>query len=390
MAAAQQIPFNGEENILTLELRALDKTASSWVLALVGVMMMAYANWSPGTAFWLVLWMSFFFFVAIVALVSVHCRKHNLLPGLSDKAWTVQIRAVYLLAGCNWGIAACWLVPIGNQDQALVVTSIVFAAVTLAVPCIVYRAAFNLFQLPIFLGVAAGFALSPFQYSMLLTTGSLLMAVCAILISNALGDQLLAALRLSIDNKELAKRLEQRSAELEAANRELLIENSTDALTSVSNRRSLMTFARALRGNHAIILADIDHFKSYNDTFGHAEGDACLIAVAETLKMSVRPDLDMIARLGGEEFVVVLTETCEERAILVAESIRRSVSKLFDASRVRRKVTISMGVSATTGSPRKTLSMMMEEADAALYQAKARGRNRVMAAAPHVEHRAIA
>ena len=194
-----------------------------------------------------------------------------------------------------------------------------------------------------------------------------------------LGDQISTALRLSLENKRLAQRLEERSAELEAANRELEIESHTDPLTGVANRRRLMNFARAVRGRCAVLIVDIDHFKSYNDSLGHVAGDACLVAVAETLERSVRPDKDLVARLGGEEFAVVLVDVSAAAAAEQAEAIRANVQALqaSGAERVRRQVTVSIGLSTRDANQQKPLSVLMEEADAAVYRAKATGRNRV-------------
>jgi diguanylate cyclase (GGDEF)-like protein len=137
------------------------------------------------------------------------------------------------------------------------------------------------------------------------------------------------------------------------------------------------------------MILDIDHFKSYNDTFGHVEGDACLVTVARTLVGSVRPEHDLVARLGGEEFAVVLGDVSTQEALARAETIRANVQALptSGAQRVRRRVTVSIGVSIREAERPKSLSDLMEEADAAVYRAKSDGRNRVcLDSRPQAQH----
>nr|WP_246188783.1 GGDEF domain-containing protein [Nitratireductor arenosus] len=221
--------------------------------------------------------------------------------------------------------------------------------------------------------------MSSLQFNWLIAIGFFLLGAFAVAIGRVLGHQLSTALRLSIENKRLAQHLEERSAALEVANRELEIESHTDPLTGLANRRRLINFSRAVRGRCAVMIVDIDHFKSYNDSFGHVEGDACLVTVARTLVRSVRPKHDLVARLGGEEFAVVLSDVGQEGALERAEAIRANVQALQRSGpqRLRRRVTVSIGVSTREADRPKSLSDLMEEADAAVYRAKSEGRNQV-------------
>ena len=131
-------------------------------------------------------------------------------------------------------------------------------------------------------------------------------------------------------------------------------------------------------GHHlSVILLDIDHFKKFNDRFGHQAGDAVLKGVAAALKGAVR-SFDIAARYGGEEFAVILPETTEESARDVAERIRRSVSMYPFASEEGKsvRVTVSVGV-ATAPENGSTPAALIKQADAALYHSKEEGRNRV-------------
>lgn len=140
-----------------------------------------------------------------------------------------------------------------------------------------------------------------------------------------------------------------------------------------------MSFARAVRGRCALLVVDIDHFKSYNDSFGHVEGDTCLVAVAAALERSIRPDVDLLARLGGEEFAVVLNGVSAEEASTIAERMRVNIEALKSArrARIKRDVTVSIGLAVRGADETRSLAALMEQADAAVYRAKSEGRNRV-------------
>jgi len=156
----------------------------------------------------------------------------------------------------------------------------------------------------------------------------------------------------------------------------------TDALTGLYNRRHLMgTLAnevqrsRRLRRTFAVLLADVDHFKQYNDTRGHLPGDAALVKIAEILRRMTRA-VDSVARYGGEEFVVLLLETTIATAVIVADRIRaRVASEDFDGGRM----TVSVGA-AEYPAHGDTPEELIASADAAMYQAKGEGRDRVVAA----------
>lgn len=158
-----------------------------------------------------------------------------------------------------------------------------------------------------------------------------------------------------------------------------------DALTETHNKRYFLEFlARQLscstryRRPLALLMFDIDRFKAINDQLGHLCGDYVLRELAACIKKGIRKE-DLFARYGGEEFAVVLPETTREGALEMAEHLRQRVevhSFQFEGHRV--PVTISLGVTATTGEDWMTTSEMIEQADSRLYQAKRQGRNRVV------------
>jgi two-component system chemotaxis family response regulator WspR len=182
--------------------------------------------------------------------------------------------------------------------------------------------------------------------------------------------------------------------ELEVKNRELERLSTTDSLMGIANRRSFEDFIdkewrRATREEKhlSIILIDIDHFKAYNDNYGHQGGDECLRKVASRLSECLKRGGDKIARYGGEELVVVLPNTSGEGALTIAEELRAGVESLdlkHEYSNVADHVTISLGVASMLPTQGVPLSELVTMADEALYAAKDLGRNRSQFADSHI------
>jgi two-component system, cell cycle response regulator len=157
-----------------------------------------------------------------------------------------------------------------------------------------------------------------------------------------------------------------------------------DALTQIHNRRYLTEFLdREIIRSHrygrplAVVMLDLDHFKSINDRFGHLAGDLTLKDLAARLKPLTRAD-ELLARYGGEEFALVLPESDVTAARTVAEQVRKTVEKSpFSFNGVTAAVTVSLGVAVTTPGEQLSSSEILARADANLYRAKAAGRNRV-------------
>ncbi|MBK9088776.1 MAG: diguanylate cyclase [Holophagales bacterium] len=160
----------------------------------------------------------------------------------------------------------------------------------------------------------------------------------------------------------------------------------TDALTGLANRRAFLDaleaeLARALRHDYpaSLLFLDLDEFKRVNDTHGHAVGDEVLAGIARVLNGGRRRG-DLAARIGGEEFAVLLPMTGRVPAALVAERIRRATEAFPLGRSIEVPVTVSIGVASTDDSPRPfEAAELLGRADAALYRAKAGGRNRVAA-----------
>ena len=183
--------------------------------------------------------------------------------------------------------------------------------------------------------------------------------------------------------RELQRLVQQRTLELEEANRRLEELSFLDGLTEVANRRQFeqildLEWRRAVRSGSplSLILADIDHFKAFNDNHGHQAGDRCLRDVATLLDSIVQRAGDQVARYGGEEFAAMLPETDAEGAESIAERMRRAVESLETGG---GRVTVSIGVATTVAGETRSAESLVAAADAALYEAKRAGRNTVRA-----------
>ena len=183
------------------------------------------------------------------------------------------------------------------------------------------------------------------------------------------------------DQEQLELRVSERTFALEAANKQLAALSMTDSLTGIANRRCfddilIKEMQRAARNGEmlAVMMIDVDFFKSYNDYYGHQDGDICLRRVAEVLHSQVRRATELVARYGGEEFVMLVPDTDNERALLMAETIRRTVADLAlphaQSPLVERYITISVGLVVMVPDARYTPSSFIRMADQAMYQAK--------------------
>lgn len=181
--------------------------------------------------------------------------------------------------------------------------------------------------------------------------------------------------------REMQKQLEKSNAELKRI-------SAIDGLTGIANRRSFnetleREWKRAFREKTmiAMILIDIDHFKLYNDTYGHLQGDECLQQVARTLQKTVSRPADLVARYGGEEFSLILPLTDKKGAMFLADKMKQAVAALqieHSSSKTGKYVTISQGVVTLVPSAEQNSQDFIQMADKALYRAKENGRDQAV------------
>jgi diguanylate cyclase (GGDEF)-like protein len=191
----------------------------------------------------------------------------------------------------------------------------------------------------------------------------------------------------TLENVTTKLSLERVTAQLESANKRLTYLANSDGLTGIANRRQFdqaleKAIARGQRAQKSIslLMVDVDHFKRFNDTFGHDAGDKALIRVALALKQCCSRTDDLAARYGGEEFSVILPDTSKVQAQHIAVKIMDAISELaisFETSPDNCLLTVSIGIATQQCSAALTTSGLITLADKALYRAKEGGRNRI-------------
>lgn len=174
--------------------------------------------------------------------------------------------------------------------------------------------------------------------------------------------------------------------QLDAANQELKRLSASDGLTGIANRRFFdetltreWRRARRTMGSVSLIMCDVDHFKLYNDSYGHQAGDECLRSVARAICSVIERGSDIVARYGGEEFVVILPDTPIGGALVAAEKIRHAIHlmNMPHSGSAFARVTLSLGIACMAPEADNPPQELVEHADRALYRAKHAGRDRV-------------
>jgi diguanylate cyclase (GGDEF)-like protein len=207
-------------------------------------------------------------------------------------------------------------------------------------------------------------------------------------INSVLDEAQETLMMVTLGNSRQAASAQQALQTMEAKTRALEEESQRDPLTGLNNRARLDSFIAAEVQTAArtgkplsLIIADVDHFKKVNDTYGHPAGDKVLSGVASCLKAKLRPR-DLVARYGGEEFVLVLPETDAEGTMVVAERVRRAIEAAVHpiGNGQTLRVTISLGCATLGGKSAFVLpDDLLASADKALYAAKRGGRNQAIA-----------
>ncbi len=209
-------------------------------------------------------------------------------------------------------------------------------------------------------------------------------ALSTFLMARKLNTMVTNSMRLQLENANLSRELISTNTELEALSR-------LDALCGIANRRAFeQAFATALAQAQrdaevlSILMIDIDHFKQFNDRYGHLVGDKVIYQVAQVLEQQLKRPADLLARYGGEEFIAMLPDTPASGGQRIAETMREAVAALdiSDIAPQTLQLTISIGVTCRPAREASTLADFVHWADQGLYTAKAAGRNRVVVQLP--------
>jgi len=288
------------------------------------------------------------------------------------RRWEQIFIASIMLVDLWWGFGCLLLLP----DNALIVDAVVFAFVMLMAGG--HTASYSAHPFTVVAGVlcltvpiTVYFGLQPDTFHRAMAFVSLMYVAASLRSINTLGYFFGRTYRLAHELKREKARAEELAR--------------VDFLTNLANRRAFYEEGerelQSLQGSNrpaAVVMLDIDHFKSVNDRYGHAAGDSVIRAVAELIRANLRAS-DIAGRLGGEEFALLLPDTAAATVLVAAERLRAATEALLvEQDGVRINFTLSIGVAVLADDA--TLDQWVARADAALYRAKQAGRNRVAVA----------
>jgi len=296
--------------------------------------------------------------------------------------------------GITWAVGLAYFVPrVPPLYQGFIFILVVLA---IAVTMIAYSTSILTFFVFLLSSVSLPLTVLMVQgQDAQIILGLLVIASCIILSSVFFWNymQLRQAIRLRFERSMLVDTLQQANENLEDSNKRLKIAQEkltrasmTDELTGIANRRQFKAamarewrLARRHKGPVSCLMIDIDYFKRYNDSYGHQKGDESLKRIAKEISFHMKRPADLAARYGGEEFVVLLPETPNDAALMLADRLASGIAALhirhdfspFD------EITVSIGVATIIPGEGDKEELLIKHTDMALYQAKNAGRNRV-------------
>ena len=377
----------------TLLLRAAQRQGTAATSTLLGVALVAYAHWDgPG---WVIV--PWFVLARLAALAWSHLLSRRILRLQSRGEPFMHLEWQFVLAmgagGAAWGFIG-WMVP--DLNLANWMARDVFSAIILVFISCMMLITLSHHGRALQAHVCAQWAFAslymwltpgPLAKSLLIFVGILGLVAVLLLYGRLLQRQTRAGVLAELRNEDLTERLQQANRQLERALEQAVTAANHDPLTGLLNRRALharveqLSAARRRHGGAcSVLLLDVDHFKRVNDGHGHAAGDEVLRALAATLSRALR-EVDVIARWGGEEFLVVMPDCDIQAALARAEQVRDSVTRLAVAA-LPAGYALSISIGAADWPIGTELNTVVSRADAALYRAKEAGRNRVELAPP--------
>ncbi|MBU2338021.1 MAG: GGDEF domain-containing protein [Alphaproteobacteria bacterium] len=340
---------------------------------------MAGAEWSAVIALATVL-----ISLAVRAALQWHYIRRD--ADLLQKVWAYRFVAGSLFSCASYGTAGSVLLMGATQGTQLLVVAVACAIAQGVAARAYMMPGTAVFNLLLILGPISAAAFLDGTYLMVPAAVIYLgFLISFIVMMVKLRLRQLKAERLS---ETLLEQILEKNSELENANARLAVLATTDSLTGLANRRQLddrlassLRLAAENRMPLSLLLIDVDHFKLFNDTYGHQTGDACLKKVAAALASCNWVEGSLVARYGGEEFAVLMPGAGSTEALRAAEQARVAV-KLMDISSLAGsppRQTISIGALSLEPNEKTTTDELLRRADRALYQAKQNGRNRVSA-----------
>lgn len=360
----------------------LDNSVIPLIGSTVGGTLVAVAHLDSPHRPLVLVWLAFVYLTVAVRFWLVHRRRRHLQKDGYDKKAALRYALTTSISGIAWGLGG--LLVLDDTPVAAVVTITAIQAMVMggALTLGAFLPAFYAFTLPAIVPMVVALAISGAGPHMILAVCSSIFTVLIAGIAGRFNKSLRYTWQLTFEKEDLVNAL------TEAHDQQSALAKS-DSLTGMANRRYFdevleKEFFRLRRsgGRLSLLMLDVDHFKAFNDKYGHIAGDDCLKQVADVFRKSVSRVSDLAARYGGEEFVGIMPETDNAGALAVAEQIRSAVESLqiaHESSSTARYVTVSLGVVTLNCSEVDSTTSVIARTDAQLYRAKTGGRNRIAA-----------
>lgn len=284
-------------------------------------------------------------------------------------------------SGLAWGLGGLFVLEASPMAVVVTITAIQGMIMGGALTLGAYLPSFYSFSLPAAAPLVAALVWRGGEGNILLATYTILFILLIIGISKKFNESLRKSWQLTIEKEHLLH-------ELTKANNYQKSLANTDGLTGIANRRRFddalakeLALISRTKSPLSLLILDVDHFKNFNDSYGHVAGDECLKKIAQILSQHFCRASDMPARYGGEEFAVIMPNTDEAGAIQQAKLIQSAVAKLniqHTHSPTAEHITLSIGIVSLYTFSMRDAAELISIADKCLYQAKASGRNRVV------------
>lgn len=362
----------------------LDHSVIPLVGSAIGGLLVGLAHMdSPYQQLALVWLLVLFGTICIRALLTKRCRSRFKATGYV-RPEAIKYALTTGLSGFAWGIGGLFVLEASPLAMVVTITAIQAMVMGGALTLGAYLPSFFAYALPAMFPLVIALVMKGGSTNIVLALYSAIFLILMADIAKRLNHSLRQVWKLTFEKEYLL-------GELTKANEHQRVLANTDGLTGIANRRRFddgleQEFARFSRTNSplSLLIIDVDHFKTYNDTYGHVAGDECLKLIANILNEQFNRASDMAARYGGEEFAVIMPDTDKIGALRQAELIRREIAKLniqHAHSPTAARITVSMGVVTLYGSDIREAKDLIAAADRCLYRAKADGRNRIVSTA---------
>lgn len=363
----------------------------SWLLSILASVLIAFlaldaGQYKAGAGWWLV-------FISITLFRTWNtmrfCHLHEQNKVVDFERWLKKFYLYTFLTACAWCVGAILIGSKLDELSQVYIFIVLLGVSAAAIPLLgVIQGVMLIFQIPTTVPYLLYIAIMFEGKGTVLVYMFGLYMVGVIVAIKRMDSNLSESLSMQYEKSQLVNSLSISNMELMHANEQLETLSMEDALTGLHNRRFFemkleSEWKRDIRERTvlSLMVIDIDYFKLYNDTYGHAEGDECLKEVADVLRSSLQRAADIVARIGGEEFVILLPGLNGEKAQEVARLIQKRLAHaglVHATSPLSEFVTISIGISSVIPDKQATPLMLFKVADKALYKAKSQGRNKIV------------